>query len=444
MNRNVIKKFLALLLSLVMTCALFACDFGNASTTPEAVPQKDFSQFAGIVAEPKAWYDTLMAMPIANENMTEQELRQLCVDAFKMNLTFCWTPNTTITYTYTLLGRESDVRLPSRMAYSGLAYATGIANATCGNVWKILPYYDYETGALDVEAMGENALNYMTSACAYGAQQGWNRVSNSHGITSMSTYNQHSSGIVPVGPYTYERSTYNYDFGSRTASDEIIAANGNEVMYESLAMMKMADGVYSSSSWHVMMCCEDPVVVRNEDGTVNPFESYVLVHEQGAGGTKSDDYNYTQSNGKMIRPLGTINNKYTFKTLIEKGYIPFTLKEFTGQDPVEAGEAWLCSYDVPVKNGTDMTISALSRQTLCANYIPCTVLVEVKAPDGAVLFSYYPHALTTPYTFEILLSGMLDTEKLAPYANGENTIHISARLANGELKEAFNTILRVN
>ena len=112
MNRNVIKKFLALLLSLVMTCALFACDSGNTSTTPE----KDFSQFAGIVAEPKAWYDTLMAMPIANENMTEQELRQLCVDAFKMNLTFCWTPNTTITYTYTLLGREGKVRLPSRMA----------------------------------------------------------------------------------------------------------------------------------------------------------------------------------------------------------------------------------------------------------------------------------------------------------------------------------------
>ena len=32
----------------------------------------------------------------------------------------------------------------------------------------------------------------------------------------------------------------------------------------------------------------------------------------------------------------------------------------------------------------------------------------------------------------------------APYANGKNTVHISARLANGELIEAFNTVLKMD
>ena len=444
MKRNIFKKIVALLLSLVTVCLLFGCQLNSAASTPETLPQKDFSEFAGIVEDHKTWYDTLMAMPIANENMTEQELRQLCVDAFKMNLTFSWTPNAEVAYTYELLDRYSDVRLLPGIAYSGLFYATGIKNATCGNIWKVLPYYDHETGVVDVEAMGENTLNYMSSACAYGAQQGWNRVSNSHNITSMSSYNQYDAGIVPVGPYAYDPYVYNYNFGSRTASDEIIAANGKEVMYESLAMMKMADGVYSSSSWHVMMCCQDPVVVRNEDGTVNPFESYMLVHEQGARGTKSDELNYKQGNGKMLRPLGTIDNKYTFEKLIEKGYIPFTLKEFIGEDPIEPGEVWLGSPTTKLESGTEIDAQGLFSQNLYANYNICTLLVEVKAPDGTVLVSYYPHALTTPYAYDISLTGMLQAERVAPYANGKNTIHISARLSNGEMKEAFHTVLKMD
>lgn len=439
------KQIIALALSVVTALSLLACG-GNssASKTPETVPQKDFSSYAGLVEDPKTWYDTLMAMPIANENMTEQELRQLCVDAFKMNLTFTWTPNAEITYTYELLDRYYDVHLREGMAYSGLFYATGIKDATCGNVWKVLPYYDHETGAVDVEAMGDNVLNYMSSACAYGAQQGWNRVSASHGLVSMWHYNQYDSNIVPVGPYTYETMDYNYNFRSRTASDEIIEKNGDAVMHESYAAMKMADGLYSSSSWHVMMISQDPVIERNPDGTINPLTSYVMVHEQAGAGTKSDDYNIQQGNGKLLRQLGTVDNKYTFQKLLESGYIPFTLKEFTGEEKVVPGKAWVGALDRPLENGTEMNVSELSRQNLHTNYALCTVLVEVKAPDGTVLVSYYPPVLTEPNTFELNLASALQAERVAPYADGENTIHISARLANGELLEAFNTVLKVD
>ena len=103
-----------------------------------------------------------MALPVANENMTEDELRQLAVDAFAANMTFQWTPNKAITYDYKLTGNVHQVNLEPGIAYSGLAYATGKSS---GMVYKILKYYDLETGVLDVEAMDPNkVMSIITSA----------------------------------------------------------------------------------------------------------------------------------------------------------------------------------------------------------------------------------------------------------------------------------------
>jgi len=439
-----LKKGLALVLSILTVFTLFACTANDTPDTtelgPEVVEKKDYSQYANIVADPKTWYDEFMALPIANENMTEDELRQLCADAFKANMTFQWTPNKEIVYDFELLDRISQISLQPGIAYSGLAYATGKSS---GNLWKILNYYDKETGVLDVEAMDPNkVMGIVTSACARGAEQGWNRVSGNHGLDSMSTFNRFDSNVVPVGPYTYEQADYNYAFGSRTASNEIIAKNGEQVMYESYAMMKTADGLYSSSSWHVMMASSKAEVVRYADGTINAAESYILVHEQDAVGTKTDNKNITQSNGVVLRQLGTIDNKYTFKKLVEKGYIPFTLKEFIGEDPIEPGEAWLGTQTEKMENGLDLTVQELFGNTLHTNYNLCNVRVEVKAPDGTALVSYNPELQTRPNTYSTTMTGALDEARVTPYANGKNTIHIYARIANGELIEVYNTILK--
>ena len=45
-------------------------------------PGEDHSAYAGIVADTRTWYEEFTGLPIANENMTEQELRALCVEAF--------------------------------------------------------------------------------------------------------------------------------------------------------------------------------------------------------------------------------------------------------------------------------------------------------------------------------------------------------------------------
>lgn len=436
------KRAIALALCAVLGLSALA----GCSTTPEAtepvietVPKKDYSSFAGIVADTKTWYDQLMALPIANEDMTEDELRQLAVDAFRVNLTFPWTPTTDVSYSYTLLEKTRTYYLPKGIAYSGLCYASGFER---GTIWKVLKYYDKETGALDVEAMGENFLYVISSACSRGCQWGWNRVSNSSNLSWMTTYEQGQCNIALVGPYTYEPNKYSFNYGDGTK--QIINENGAQTMYESYANMKLADGVYSSSVYHVMMCSQAPVIERWPDGTIDPARSYVLVLEQDAVGSSSDSKNYEQSNGVTIRPLGGVDNKYTFQDLLSKGYVPFTLKEFTGEDPVEPGKAWIGTEYVQVENGKDLTVEEVFNKTLFGNYALCTVEVQVKNPDGTVLMSRSPDIDTYPSDYSTPIRHLLNVEDFAPYANGTNTIHIYARLSNGELLEAFNTILKVS
>lgn len=435
------KKVIILLLCAVIVLSMLAgCNTEPEATEPtaETTVQKDYSQFAGIVADPKTWYDELMALPIANENMTEEELRQLCVDAFRINLTFTWTPTQNIRYSYTLLEKTHEYILPKGIAYSGLCYASGYER---GTIWKVLNYYDHETGALDIEDMGGNYLYVISSACSRGAQWGWCRVSNSHKLTWMTSYEQGESNISLVGPYTYTPGGYSFGPGDGTV--KIIEENGAQTMYESYANMKIADGLYSSSFYHVMMCSQAPVIERWPDGTIIPERSYMLVHEQGADGSSSANLNYQQSNGVTLRPLGTVDKKYTFAELLKRGYVPFTLKEFTGEDPVEPGKAWIGSEYVAIESGENLTLTDILNQKLFGNYALCTMEFQVKSPDGKVLMSFDPAIETYPSDYSIPMQYMLEADQLAPYANGSNTIHIYVRLANGELLEAFNTILRV-
>ncbi len=435
------RRILAFLLCALMAATLVACKTEPAGETTEG---KDYSAFAGIVEDPKTWVEEFLSLPVASADMTTDELRQLAVDAFRANLTFSWTPNKDISYTYKLNGKVAEVSLPTGIAYSGMMYGTGLTQVkgTVGTIWKVLPYYDRETGVVDVEAMGDKFYGCLTSACSAGALEGWNRVSNSHNIQGMPSYNQYDSGIIPVGPYKYEPNVYNSQFNSKTASNEIIAANGDQVMYESYAQMLPADGLYSSSSWHVIMCCSEPVVVRDSKGNIDPVQSYLLVCEQETKGTRNLLDPILQDNGKYLRTLGCVDNKYTFSDLIMKGYIPFTFKEFVGLDPVEEGKAWIGSETEALPNGQDLTVSDLFNKVLCANYAIVNIEVTVKDPEGNVLVTYDPSIATSEQTYELNLQDGYNEGKLTPHANGKNTIHIYARLANGELLEAYKTTLK--
>ena len=169
----------------------------------------------------------------------------------------------------------------------------------------------------------------------------------------------------------------------------------------------------------------------------------MIVHEQDAKGSSSNDLNYTQENGVMLRPLGGVSHKYTFSDLLKKGYVPFTLKELIGEDPVEPGKVWIGNEFTAVENGRDMTLEEICNKTLFGNYALCTMEFQVKSPEGKVLASYDPCIETYPSDYDTPMRHMLESINFDAYANGSNTIHIYVRLSNGELLEAFNTILKI-
>lgn len=394
--------------------------------------------FSDVVADPHTWYEKFTSLPIANADMTTDELRQLCVDYFRLQLSFTWTPNQDVDYVIDNLNKPAS--LPMGTAYSGLCYAAGqnVLHGK-GNIYKILNYYNTETGVLDIKAMGENALVIIGSNCSWGPTWAWNRVSNSTRMYTMDRYTP-SYNALPVGPYTYDETQF--DFDTREASVQIIAQNGEQTMYESYANTLPGDGLYSSPSWHIRMCSIAPVVVRNEDGSIDPEKSYMHTCEQAATGTVGKLDPIIQSNGVPLRQLGTVDTKVSFKRLLQLGYIPFTIPEFVGQDPVEEGKAWLGTSTTPVANGRSFTLEELYNRTIHGNYVISNVHLEVKDPEGNVLFSEDPYAYTRNNNYHLYVSEFLDTEKYAPYANGENTIHIYAQLTNGELLEAFYTVIQ--
>ena len=431
------KKLVSLFLAVMTVLSLFAACGGSeatpAETTEPATTERDYSEFAGIVADPKTWYDTFMALPIANADMTEEELRQLAVDAFKAHGSFTWTPTREITYTFELLDKSSDIVIPTGIAYAGMFYCNNVAK---GNVWKALQYYDVETGTMDIEAMRGSELEYLSSACARAVEWALARVSNSHGLETMSSY----TNLLRVGPYTFLTGQYGFDHGDGTKN--IIKDNGHDIMCQSYAAMKKADVVYSSSSFHVMMASADPVVVYLSDGRINATESYILVCEQDAVGSKTTTKDEQQSNGVTLRHLGSVDNKYSFSDLIDKGYIPLTVKEFTGEDPIEVGEAWLGNPNRKLENGVDMDVSTLFSNSVCATYAICTVNVQVKNPAGEILLDYNTGIKTNPSSYSIPLSKGMVPEEAKALADGQNTLHVMVRIANGELLEAINTVLK--
>ena len=441
------KRIISLLLSLCIAFLVCACTnnkSGNATeretvSVTESEPEKPgtITAFAGIVADPHTWYEEYINLPIANDRMTTEELRKLCVDYFKLQLSFTWTPNRDINYTIANMD-DRPASLPSGIAYSGLCYAAGGGRPDGkGNLDKILQFYDKETGVLDIIGMGEEQyLAIIGSCCSWGPCWAWHRVSNSLKTTGMEHYN-YLHGALPVGPYTYTPQIY--DWTKREASAKIIELNGANTMLESYAQILPGDGLYSSPSWHITMCSVAPVVVRNPDGTINPDESYLYICEQGWAEKLPT---ITQSNGVTLMKLGTVDVKRTFRRLLDTGYIPFTCPEFVGQDSVEPGEAWLGGQFDAYENGEDFTLLEISQRAIWANYVISTFRVEVKDPEGKVLFADEPYVYTRNSTYSINMVGLLDHEVLAAYANGENTIHLYVKLSNAETVEAFHTILK--
>ena len=376
------KKLIALLLATLMLLPLASCGGESLSTategeqtatqTTEAPAATEEPAVTGEqekvdtkVAEPLTW-EKLNSIPVANENMTERELRQICLDFMELQLTFPWTPNETVHI------RKKDHKYGD--VYGGMPYVS----STFNNLYQLMKYYDTENGMMDIKAMGKNVETIMGNQCSANSFWGWARVSNTMTWGGTSNITE-SRGAIFRGNRlsSYMKANYpdlaNYN-DLRTA--DILRAMGKDVVYEGYAQLLAADGlVYNNQgSGHVMMVYEDAVVKYNANGTIAD-DSYVVVQHQTTGEWAPAQ----QSDGTAIELAPGWRSQYTFQHLMEGGYLPFTLAELIGTDPVEPTEM---TFSITTDK---VSISKLILATVTANYALSDVTVVITDAEGKEL-----------------------------------------------------------
>lgn len=401
---------LAALLSGVSCSQIEKVGATNTATEEKANKPKSTSKKNVSVPDPLTW-EKINAIPVASPDMSIDELRQICVDYFRLQLSYQWTPSESFTYTITSNG--NTVRVQSGTVYGGHLYVTSAVS----NLYRMMNYYDEKTGIFTFPTKnGDNAASLIGNQCSHGSFWGWARVSNSISHTLTNTITP-KSGIVPLGPY---KST---DSKALHNTAEICKENGKQVMYRSYAEFLPADGMVThNGAGHVRMVSEKAHVEYLEDGSIDGAKSYVRYLDQGSS------FSYKSQNGKSVMVQGGIDQKTTFEQMYHSGYLPFTLKEFAGLDPVEKGE-------VTVTGGTiseTMTLKELAALEISANYTISDVTVTFTDHSGKVLYKNIA-GTGELYCYELPLRKAIFTSAINSAAKNSNgTLSVSCRLGTGE------------
>lgn len=264
----------------------------------------------------------LNAIPVKNKDMTIRELRQLCVDFFRFNKTFAWTPDRERRFIKSSRTMEEDVLMPGTV-YSGFPYAMGT-----GNCYRLFDYMD-ENGVVDI-TRASKAWRLFASQCSIGAYFGWGRVIKSANYDW--TQNMvHANGFLRLGEYTYPDSLERLGGENHPRTTDICEENGREVMYRSYAKLQLGDGlVYYTTAGHVVMASCDAVVKYLPDGSIDGEESYITILDQ-----TNKWVEYENAAGDKTLMKANVDAKWNFTYLFDKHYLPFTFAEFLGTAPVE-------------------------------------------------------------------------------------------------------------
>ena len=414
-------------------------------------------QAASFINDKLSW-EKINAYPIKTTDMTVEEMRQLCVDFMEFNKTYLWTPSESVDFIRNSAGTYDT--MTQGTIYGGLPYV-GVAT---GNPYRMMDYIN-ENGIVDMQKalplLGTKDrleyadLKYFGSQCSIAVYWAWGRVMNSTNYTwtsSATPYNQFVILGDVVIPDTVK--SWNATYGT----DECVAENGEQVMFGGYAKLQKADGmVYYTTAGHLIMAYSDPVVVYNDDGTINGDESYIYIIDQAQKWEEC-----TNDSGDTYLRKSSVNAKKTFTQLFNAHYIPFTFEEFLGTDPVEITEVALVKSSTAYVKGTvseenrsfqatkttnSLTWSQLFDCSITSNYGIVDAYIIVKDAAGNEL---YKHAVRTATAGNMNLAMEESGEMVTTWVTGElrsgrtYKAEIVVQLSTGERPTIWNGQLTID
>lgn len=177
-------------------------------------------------------------------------------------------------------------------------------------------------------------------------------------------------GTYTVGPYQMDPSLM---LKEAYKTKNHCLYNGEEVMYESYAQMRMGDSIVRwEETGHSRLAVSDAVVVRDEHGKISGTHSYVLFTEQG-GGSREDLDNMTYSGW-------WVNRKFTFDNLYSNYYIPTTIREFITGEFEE--------IDCKLVGGVSDARMGLTTGVITSNYSIDSVTMVITDGNGEEVYNH--------------------------------------------------------
>lgn len=431
MKRRILCGMLAFLCFCLPACsnAQISETAETSETTEEMKSSTEEKPQYPLVANPLTW-EKINAIPYADDSMTSDELRQICVDFMRLQLTFEWTPLKTIQYS---LSTKKSMAFYSGNVYGGLPYRSFDAN---GNIYTVMEFYDPETGVLDPgKRLGNDFAGIIGNDCASSPFWAWCRVINSNrnfadfelenGVTNIGLTPENN--LLPVGGYT-SISEGTWDDGDGTKA--VCERNGEQAMFRAYAAILPADGLVQfypktggvlSNANHLMMASAKATVAYREDGTIDGEKSYITILDQRSNLTYQKKPDVSDFYGVYYE--GGIDAVFTFQELLRQYYIPFTFLEFLDLDPVEKAEANLICQGDPFK------FQDLKTASVSANYAISHAKITFTDETGKECYSYIvrPKILNTR---EISLDTLILSNS-SFHADGKKTCSISVRLGSG-------------
>lgn len=307
------------------------------------------------------WRDTFFSSERLSENMRARQ--QVVVDYMYKMATVAWTVPSTMTHIGS--SKIHNQTFEPGQTYYGIPY-----DHTAGSYERFMFCMDENNQVQSwvAEQLGESTWSgsdpsllgftvYMGNDCSSAVGWSWLQVSPAESGKDINgdyqggahvlltndmmpnANNQELYGIYPVGSWNGEDFSNKdavYQTGMLKKCSEIIAANGEEKIFEAYARARKADALlFGEPGGHARLIAEDPVVIRNADNSIDIDKSYILCHEQGDG-LYNNRYEHTNSSWRT-------NYRYTFNVLMYgssadsaaerqleagsgQGYLPVTIR----------------------------------------------------------------------------------------------------------------------
>ena len=319
------KKFISIVLCVITLILATGCNYA----VPQAMQYPDY---------------TFETTP------DTQQLRQTAVRAMRDALSIQWCPKKDHNYRKNGATSYKDFSLKAGTTYGGLLYTSAYSG-----IFQFFEYYNTENGCLEYDGTDDELKVQLGSSCADTLLWAWSTVCNSIEGGYYPVLMVPKNGYCIVGDYEIRAGISSYN---EMPTYDIINNHDKEVILDAYAKMLPADALVSTPAIHAMMVIEEPVVVYNKNGKINPKKSYVLIQDQrGLDQTSLKEV----VDGVEISYFGRLSAKFTFEELYEKKYIPVTAAEFIGQKPYEQAT-------VTVNNPECNTVDALKDIVVESNY----------------------------------------------------------------------------